>query len=75
MFMVKLRTKNDVNGNPRHVYVLYGEYGEIVNTWDVGYSGYAAVPEQYQTLAQRAPEIPTTYKEYNAMVRRSKRGE
>lgn len=35
--------KNDVNGNPRRVYVIRNEDGDIVATADEGYIGVAAV--------------------------------
>jgi len=40
----RLSAKNDVNGNPRRVYVVYWHDGEVYHIYDEGYQGYTAVP-------------------------------
>lgn len=43
-------SKNDVNGNPRRVYVVRDEEGHIVATADEGYQGYPAVVDAFTAL-------------------------
>ena len=69
MFMVKMKTENDSNGNPRSAYVLYNEEGVVQNVWDEGYRGYSVVAQQYIRLARKAPVIEVTVKQYNTILR------
>lgn len=64
--MIRYRAKNDVNGNPRRVYVLYRD-GVAVASWDEGYAGYGAVPSQYRDMAKQADTVDVavrTYRDY-----------
>jgi len=47
--IIRLRTKHDVNGNPRRLFVLL-ENGNIKNVWDECYLGDLAVPAEYRAL-------------------------
>ena len=61
-YIQHLRTTNDINGNPRRVFVLYDENGDIVKTIDEGYRGF---PREYRSLKQ-LPQIEVLPKEYRA---------
>ena len=58
-----LNAKNDTNGNPRRVFVVYARDGEILDTIDEGYAGtpgwlrklpqlpgFVIAPAQYREL-------------------------
>jgi hypothetical protein len=68
MQMIKLKTKNDVNGNPRRVFILLDGY-RIIQAWDQGYSGHHAVPEEYRSMAYDAPAFFTTPGQYREVLK------
>lgn len=39
MFMQRLCTSRDANGNPRHLWLVYSETGEVAMVIDEGYTG------------------------------------
>ena len=48
--------KNDINGNPRRLYVMSNEDGKYIACWDEGYKGSDAVPGPFSKdayLSQR----------------------
>ena len=59
---------NDVNGNPRRVYVLENENG-MVASWNEGYLGFHAVPEQFRTSAYNAERVNVSVKDYNKLCK------
>jgi len=73
MQMIKLKTKNDKNGNPRRVFILLqGE--QIIQAWDQGCSGHHAVPEQYRQMAYDAPAFITTPGQYREILKHYRKG-
>ena len=62
--MIRLATTNDKNGNPRRVFVLFSEGGEILGAWDESYAGNRAVPADLYDKARQAPSFTTTPKGY-----------
>lgn len=54
---------NDVNGNPRRVYVFFSD-GEAIAAWSEGYSGHHAVPGPWRQQAYDAERIKCSVKEY-----------
>ena len=70
--LVKINAGHNTNGNPRRAWVQFGEYGEIINAWDEGYSGYAAVPEEYREEARKAPQIITIPAYYREVLKARK---
>ena len=55
-----LITTNDINGNPRRLYVLLDKQGTMTEVIDEGYSG---LPDKCRDLI-RLPDVITTPKEY-----------
>lgn len=47
---------NDVNGNPRRVYVLVDD-GDNIAAWDEGYLGSDAVPGVFRDAAYNAERV------------------
>lgn len=67
--ILHLCAKNDVNGNPRRLFVLSNEEGKFIAAWDEGYKGSDAVPGIWRKdayLSQRL-DIPTA--QYNKLLR------
>ena len=67
--------KNDVNGNPRRVYVLMddqigpdGDYRKLA-AWDEGYLGYNAVPGDFRAKARAANRVECPVKFYKQVLR------
>jgi hypothetical protein len=66
MVCIRLCAKNDVNGNPRRVYVLLDSEGNIVRAADEGYRGRAAASWSPDV---NIPDFATTPAEYRRIVR------
>jgi hypothetical protein len=67
--LIHLAAPNDVNGNPRRVYVAI-RGGAIVGAWDEGYAGWGAVPAgPLRELARIVERIPTTPGAYRAILK------
>jgi hypothetical protein len=62
-----LRAKNDVNGNPRRLFVVYGPGGEVLEVIDEGYRGW---PVHLRDIAQ-LPTFDITPTEYRQWLRRT----
>ena len=58
--------QNDINGNPRRIYVASFE-GEQVAAWDEGYLGSDAVPGSLRRMAYESERIGCTVKQYNQL--------
>ena len=67
--LVKINAGHNVNGNPRRAWVQFGEYVELINAWDEGYSGYAAVPAELQDEARKAPQLIVTPAYYREVLK------
>ena len=59
---------NDVNGNPRRVYVFFSD-GEAIAAWDEGYCGSDSVPGAWRQQAYDAERIKCTVKEYRQFLK------
>ena len=60
MLAIRLRCKNDTNGNPRRVYVIFDK-GRMIDAIDEGYSGRQALLGKYPALDSAIVEdIETT---------------
>lgn len=46
-YVLHLAAQNSANGNPRRVYVIYDEDGNIIETIDEGYQGSGAWYRKY----------------------------
>ena len=73
--IIQFCAKNDVNGNPRRVYVLMddqigpdGDYRQLA-AWDEGYMGFNAVPGDFRAKAQAANRVGCTVKFYKQVLR------
>ena len=55
-------------GNPRRVYAAF-EANRIVGSWDVGYNGYNAVPEELRDLAPGAFTVYVNVAEYKKVLK------
>jgi hypothetical protein len=62
MFVQHVSTTHTVNGNPRRLYLVYNDNGDLTDVWEEGYRG---MPRELYTLKQlSALEItPREYKE------------
>jgi hypothetical protein len=68
MTCIKLCAKNDCNGNPRRVYVLFDSEGNVVRARDEGFIGRSAVAGLIDKSAP-IPEFDTTPTEYRRLLR------
>lgn len=67
--LCSLLCPNDVNGNPRRIYVLLEDEGAIVAVWDEGYMGSHAVPGVWREDAYNAPRVYISGKEYRRILK------
>ena len=63
-----LNAGNDVNGNPRRVFVVYTQAGHIFGTWDEGYVGTRVLPDNLRKLPQLAT-LTIKPAEYRALLK------
>lgn len=68
MYFQHLCASNDLNGNPRRLYVLVDD-GRRIAAWDEGYAGSDAVPGVWRELAYRAERLPITVSLYRELRR------
>lgn len=65
----RLCSKNDVNGNPKRVYIVINpETGNIVDAIDEGYSGLSGVRKKYPEFIELY-DVVTTNSEYKAFLK------
>jgi hypothetical protein len=70
MNAIKLNAGNDRNGNPRRVFVVLDESGNIIEAIDEEYRGTAALFDKYAPPDIGYPcEFATTPKEYRELLR------
>lgn len=72
MYFQHLCASNDVNGNPRRLYVLVDEELPVaarVAAWDEGYAGCDAVPGIWRECAYRAERMDITVALYKELRR------
>jgi hypothetical protein len=60
------------SGNPKRVYVVYTESGEVRDVFDEGYEGIHAVPAKYLEGYTLLPTIKVPHSEYRFWVKRGK---
>ncbi len=68
ILFIHLRAQNDTNGNPRRVFVVFNEDGNIIEAIDEGYRGQAAVTKKYPGLPNGGSFI-TTPAEYRHLLK------
>lgn len=69
MMAIKLRCKNDTNGNPRRVFVVF-HAGRMIDAIDEGYSGYMALTSKYPEFAGKPiDEFDTTPTERRRLLK------
>lgn len=68
VFAVYIKTKNDINGNPRRGWMIYNDNGYIDFVND-GYGGRSTLTCKYPNHIETGP-IPTTVSYYKAVNRR-----
>lgn len=61
--------RNDADGNPRHMWVLYSPAGEILAAYPEGYSGTDAVPESIRVKTSTCFRFEVTPDEYRRILR------
>jgi len=61
--------RNDADGNPRRMWVLYSPGGEILAAYPEGYSGTDAVPESIRAKTSTCFQVDTTPDEYRRILR------
>jgi hypothetical protein len=64
---------NDVNGNPRRLYMVQVETNGVT-IYDEGYLGSGAIPEQVRHRVEWLPEIHITAKEYKRLLKKYGKG-
>ena len=62
-FIQHLRSTNDINGNPRRVFVLYDNNGNIIKTIDEGYRGFPVEGKGLKHLSS-IKVIPAEYRAF-----------
>jgi hypothetical protein len=60
---------NDRNGNPQRCYVLIDNNDNTLATWDEGYLGYHAVPDEWRAAAYNAERINCSVEFYKNLLR------
>lgn len=66
--LVRIRTTNDVNGNPRRAWVRLDDDGRPAEWFEEGYSGSHAVPAEYRgSLARTMLEVNVAPAEYRKL--------
>lgn len=68
--LIRLRTKDDTNGNPRRAWVRLDDLGRPLDWFEEGYSGGSAVPPEFrESLAVSILEINVTPAEFRKLRR------
>lgn len=65
-------TTNDVNGNPRRHYVLYGHAGYTIATIEEGYHGDAGIKYLYDAKVPCLPSVTVSPTELKHFLRAAK---
>lgn len=68
----RLGTKNDVNGNPRRHFVLYGLNGLAIATIEEGYNGNGGIKYLYDAHIPELPSITVAPSELKRFLRAAK---
>ena len=66
--VIKLNAGNDINGNPRQVYIVLDQ-SQIIATYDIGYEGREAITNKHhKKAAGNARVFTTTPGEYKSFI-------
>jgi len=63
------RATNDRNGNPCRVFCAFDRFGQLVGSWDEGYSGHHAVPPELRTIAANCHAIAVSQATYRSLLK------
>ena len=73
MIAIRLRAKNDTNGNPRRCYVVFDNQGNKIGACDEGYRGSDSLFTRYPELkTQNIEDFDVTPGEYRRQLSFSK---
>ena len=70
--LIHLCTKNDANGNPRRAWAEFNDHGMILNFFEEGYVGSAALPDRLRERRYSAPSIQVPPSEWNSWRKAAK---
>jgi hypothetical protein len=65
----KLNAGNDINGNPRRVWVISDDDGKPVFAYDEGYYGRDCVPGRVRSAFDYAPCTHCTVRQYQMLLK------
>ena len=68
VFGIRLKAKNDINGNPRRCWVVFNVEGLRIDTIDEGYVGASAFVDRYPGGVPLM-HVPVTVATYRAELR------
>ena len=63
------RATNDRNGNPCRVFCAFDRFGQLVGSWDEGYSGHHAVPPELRPIAANCHAIAVSQATYRSLLK------
>lgn len=63
------RATNDRNGNPCRVFCAFDRFGQLVGSWDEGYSGHHAVPPELRSIAANCHAIAVSQATYRSLLK------
>jgi hypothetical protein len=73
MYLIQsLSAGHTPSGNPKRVFVVYGEYCEVVGAFDEGYNGLDAVPQKFLSQHMLLPTVKVPHSEYKFWLKRGK---
>ena len=72
ILVIKLEATNDINGNPRRIFIIFDEESNIIETIDEGYSGDRELNKKYPNLPSYCT-FKTTIKEYRNLLKWGKK--
>lgn len=67
-YVLHLAAENDINGNPKRVFVVYDDTGNIVETINEGYIGASAWYKKYPNAISLG-RYPTTKSEVRELLK------
>lgn len=67
---IRLNAGNDVNGNPRRVFVVLDPMVGVIDAIDEGYEGEAELRKRYRISS--TADLDTTPRQYRELVKRAR---
>lgn len=61
-------TTHDSNGNPRRVYVVYNELGQVIDVFDERYNGDSRIKVAYHDVVMLGGRVQITPAEYRTWL-------